>query len=328
MKPHACRMATGLLAAFCTVAFAQTSHLSDAAPAPPSRWAADAARLDEAIRLRVLSANDPRSHWIAGQFDLTDIASRVRHYAAARASAPQEYLYLAALAMACLQPVQPSLAECDAVDRLADWATRDVDNGLPTMLLAARASKRGDNDSTIAYLDLAASKPRFDEYSSRGWLEYWQYVMAFPDDADRAARAELAAGYGGAQAVPALALVPVPCHAPEGIAEMRRGACAKAGTAMAERSASAISRTVGAGIAERNAPDERTAERVRAGRTALQSMLARCGEDDRTMVTTLESNDASVRARVVDTWDRTIREKAKIGEVAECERRLAAPARR
>ncbi len=322
-----CRVCVALLFAIgCMSAMAQTpNHLSDAESAPPSRWTADAARLDEEIRLRLLSADDPRSLWIAGQFDATDIGSKVKHYAAARTSAPQEILYLASLAMACLQPVQPTLPECDAVDRLADWATRDSDNGLPTMLLAARASKRGDNDATIAYLELAAAKPRFDEYSSRGWLEYWQYVMTFPGGIDRAAKAQLAAGYGAAQALPALALVPGPCQATPGIAATRRGACAKAGGAMAERSLTAVPRAIGTGIAERNAADERAAERVRANRTALQALLARCGDDDRTMLTRLESPDASIRARAVDAWDRVVREKARAGEIAECERRFSTP---
>ena len=328
MNPHArrCRVCVALLFTIgCLSATAQKpSHLSDAESAPPSRWTVDAARLDEQIRLRLLSADDPRSHWIAGQFDSTDIASKVKHYAAARTSAPQENLYLASLAMACLQPVQPTLPECDAVDRLADWATRDLDNGLPTMLLAARASKRGDNDATIAYLELAATKPRFDEYSSHGWLEYWQYVMAFPVDIDRAAKTELAAGYGAAQALPALALVPGPCQAPPGIAETRRAACAKAGGAMAERSLAAVPRAIGAGIAERNAADERTAQRVRANRVALQALLARCGDDDRAMITRLESPDAAIRAGTADAWDRIVREKARTGEIAECERRLSA----
>jgi hypothetical protein len=327
MDRHACFAL--LFAIGCASAMAQSpNHLSDGEPALPSRWAADAAGLDEQIRLRVLSADDPRSHWIAGQFDATDIASRVKHYAAARTSAPQENLYLASLAMTCLQPVQPTLPECDAVDRLADWATRDSDNGLPTMLLAARASKRGDNDATIAYLELAATKPRFDEYSSRGWLEYWQYVMAFPVELDRAVKAELALGYGSAQALPALALVPGPCQAPAAIAETRRGGCAKAGGAMAERSLAATSRTIGAGIAERNAADERAAERIRASRASLQALLARCGDDERSMLTALESSDASIRARTVDTWDKIVRERARAGAVNECERRLSAPARR
>jgi hypothetical protein len=309
----------------CSTTFAQTpNHLSDAEPAPPSRWAGDAARVDEQIRLRVLSSDDPRSHWIAGQFDTTDIASKVRNYTAARVAAPQENLYLASLAMACLQPVQPMLPECDAVDRLADWATRDADNGLPTMLLAARASKRGDNDGTIAYLELAAAKPRFDEYTSRGGLEFWDYVMAFPGDADRAAKATLGIGYGAAQAEPALALVPSACSASAAVPDARRAACGKAGAAMAERSTAAMTRIVGAGIAERNSIDERAAERVRANRASLQTMLARCGDDERTKVMGLESADVSIRTRAIEGLDRIVRDKARLGQVAECERRLVA----
>ena len=50
--------AAALCAIGCMSAIAQTpSHLSDAEPAPPSRWAADAGRLDEQIRLRLLSAS-------------------------------------------------------------------------------------------------------------------------------------------------------------------------------------------------------------------------------------------------------------------------------
>ena len=42
--------------------------------------------------------------------------------------------------------MQPALPECDAIDRLADWATRDNDNGVPLLLLAERA-RRGNNDA-------------------------------------------------------------------------------------------------------------------------------------------------------------------------------------
>ncbi|HYT98401.1 MAG TPA: hypothetical protein VEO36_13855, partial [Casimicrobiaceae bacterium] len=149
--------------------------------------------------------------------------------------------------------------------------------------------------------------------------------MTFPGGIDRAAKAQLAAGYGAAQALPALALVPGPCQATPGIAATRRGACAKAGGAMAERSLTAVPRAIGTGIAERNAADEKAAERVRANRTALQALLARCGDDDRTMLTRLESPDASIRARAVDAWDRVVREKARAGEIAECERRFSTP---
>src|SRR5690349_2093980 len=270
MTPLTALSMRGIAIAICAItrcADAQTpSHLSDAEPAPPSRWAGDATRIDEQIRLRVLSADDPRSHWIAGRFDTIDIASRARNYAAARVAAPQETLYIASLAMTCLQPVQPALPECDAVDRLADWATRDPDNGLPTMLLAARASKRGDSDGTNAYLELAATKPRFDEYAPRGGAVFWDYVMAFPGDVDRAAKATLAIGYADAQSEASLALVPSACASNPSQNEARKSACGKAGAAMAERSATGMTRIIGAGIAERNAQDERAAARARTTR--------------------------------------------------------------
>jgi hypothetical protein len=57
---------------------------------------------------------------------------------------------------------------------------------------------------------------------------------------------------------------------------------------------------------------------------ALQALLARCGDDDRAMITRLESPDAAIRARTADAWDRIVREKARTGEIAECERRLSA----
>ena len=246
---------------------AQTgSHLADPAQVAPSRWAADWSRIDEQMRSRGMTADNPRAHWVAAHFDLTDVVSRVKHYAAARVNAPQEKLYLASLAIACLEPVQPTLPECDSTDRLTDWTTRDADNGFPLLLLAARASKRNDDASTVAYLEQAAAMPRIDDYGSRGWQEFWEYVMALPVDADRAAKAEAAIGYAAAQPLPIASLL-VPsnvCLAASGATDSRRTACAKAGKAMAERGATAATRSVGASIAERNADDTRAAE---GGRT-------------------------------------------------------------
>lgn len=319
-----CICIAAFAAALSCASVAQTrSQISDADTTPPSRWADDAARLDEAIRMRVLSADDPRSRWVAGQLDGTDIASKVSHYGAARSAAPQEKLYLASLALACLEPTLPILPECDAVDRLADWATRDGENGVPTMLLAARASRRGDNDTTIAYLELAAAKPLFNEYTTYGALELWNYVMGFPSDADRAARAELATGYASAQTFPALSLIAAACASNSAFAEARRTACSKAGAAMAERSMSVISRTIGAGISERAAADANAADRARSDRVALQTMLSRCGDDDRNAIAALESRDAAARARAIDALDKHVKDKARLGEIVECERRVS-----
>ena len=151
--------------------------------------------LDEALRSRLLTADDPRSNWMAGQLDRGDIESQVRHYAAARVAEPGNRLYLATLGMACLEPVQPRLPECDAVDRLADWATRDADNGLPVLLLANRARSHGDRESALAFLEQAATQPRFDDYwSAKAWA-IWEVVRALPGPGDDGARPLLVAGY-------------------------------------------------------------------------------------------------------------------------------------
>ncbi len=302
--------------------FAQTgSHLADPAQVAPSRWAADWARIDEQIRLRGMAADNPRAHWVAAHFDLTDVVSRVKHYAAARVGAPQEKLYLASLAIACLEPVQPTLPECDAVDRLSDWTTRDADNGFPLLLQAARASKRNDDASVVAYLEQAATMPRIDDYWSRGFLEFWEYVMVLPIDTDRAAKAEAAVGYAAAQTHPSLVTLSNACLGGAGIPDSRRVACAKAGTAMAEHGTTAVTRLIGANIAERNAADTTAAERARAKRATLRAFLARCGADDQTSIDGIESADPAIRARTVDAWDKIVRNKASLGEIAECERR-------
>jgi hypothetical protein len=329
-----CRLRAGaallIAVAGSATCIAQTgSHLADPAQVAPSRWAADWARIDDQIRSRGMVADNPRAHWVAAHFDLTDVVSRVKHYAAARVNAPQEKLYLASLAIACLEPVQPTLPECDATDRLTDWTTRDADNGFPLLLLAARASKRNDNESTVAYLEQAAAMPRIDDYWSRGWLEYWEYVMALPIDADRAAKAEAAIGYAAAQPVPIASLL-VPsnvCLGASGATDSRRTACAKAGRAMAERGTTAATRSVGASIAEHNAGDTGAAERARTMKATSLALNARCGADYTATVDALESADPAIRARTVDAWDKIVRNKASLGEMAECERRLGSSTR-
>ena len=116
----------------------------------------------------------------AGQLDAGDAGARVSAYAQARTQAPSEMVYLTSLALACLEPVQPRWPECDATDRLADWATRDVDNGVPMLLLADRARQRNNAPQMAAFLDEAAVRPRFDDYWARGALLLWEEVRALP----------------------------------------------------------------------------------------------------------------------------------------------------
>ena len=152
--------------------------------------------LDQALRARVLVSSEPRDLWIAGQLDTVDPWAQVTALAQARTRVPDEKLFLASLAMACLAPLQPLPPECDATDRLADWATRDADNGVPSLLLADRARRRNNTASMVAFLEEAATRPRFDDYQSRGALIVWETVRALPGTSDPAARAELAAALG------------------------------------------------------------------------------------------------------------------------------------
>jgi len=301
-------------------AHAQPVQLSDPAAPVPSRWAADVARLDAELQMRALVIDDPRGHWVAAHFDATDPAARVRHYAAARVAAPRENLYVASLAVACQQPVQPSLPECDAMDRLADWATRDVDNGVPLLLLATKAARRGNDDAAIANLEQAAARPRMDDYGGCGALVFWDYLMAMPSDVDRAAKAEAAAAYAADQPQSTSTAIAGACGA-SAIPETRRAACAKAGAALAERATTFAARAAGAAIAERAATDPAAAARTRKLQASNDALRARCAALDLDIQQAAVSADPAVRARALAAWDAGVRAKAAQGEVAACAQR-------
>lgn len=321
LLPCFARATTAALAATLAAALpAPAATLSDPAAPVPSRWAADIARIDADVQMRALVLDDPRGHWIAAHFDVTDPAAQVRHYAAARVAAPRETLYLASLAIACQQPVQPTLPECDAVDRLADWATRDGDNGVPLLLLASKAARRGNNENAVAYLEQAATRPRMDDYGARGALVFWDYVMAMPADVDRAARAEAAAGYAAQQPRFESSGIAAACGA-TALPDGRRAACASAGAALAERGSTFAARAAGAAIAERTAADPAAAARMRAKQGANDALRARCAVLDLDLQQGAESADTAVRTRAVSAWDAAVRAGAAQGEVAACAQR-------
>jgi len=305
----------------CGAQSAASNHAADPGTPAVSRSAADVGRIDDALRMRGLVVDDPRGHCVAAHFDATDPADQVRHYAAARVAAPAEALYQASLAVACQQPVQPTLPECDSVDRLADWATRDADNGTPMLLLAAKAVRRGNGEFAIAYLEQAAGRPRFDDYWSRGWLVFWDYVMALPVPAEPAAKAEAAVGYAAEQPQAALSALVGMCGGASEAATARRAACAKAGSALSERGATYAAREAGATVAERNAADGAAAARARAARTTLDTERARCAADEQQWRVDAQSADAAARARAVAAWDRSVHARAAVGEVAACRQR-------
>jgi hypothetical protein len=291
--------------------------------AQPSRWQADLDRLDADLRLRLLTANDPRTDWLAAELDTTDVESQVRHYAAARTAAPAERLYLASLGVACLQPVRPTLPPCDAVDRLADWARRDSDNGVPSLLLAGRARQRGEADAAAGFVEEAAGAPRFDDYWSQGTKRWWDYLRPLNVAVDPAAKAEAAANYGSTRDFAWAAPLRAVCADPGQRVERMRSACASLGQALMARGASFALRRAGARLAELNAatPAARTAAQARNAR--LLTMSARCAQLQPDFVGALESPEPSVRARGVEQFAAWASAQADLGEVAACERVLA-----
>ena len=295
--------------------------------ATPSRWQSDLERLDSDLRLRLLTANEPRIDWLAGDIDSGDVESQVRHYAAARIAAPGERLYLASLGIACLHPVRPTLAPCDAVDRLADWARRDTDNGVPSLLLAGRARQRGQSDAVASYVEQAAGAPRFDDYWSQHSQRWWDYLRAVDVGIDAAAKAAAAAKYGSMNDLAWAQPLRIVCAEGSARPDRLRDACANLGQALMARGASFALRRAGARIAEINAPDAAARSAAQARGARILAMTARCTQLQPDFATALESPQPATRARGVDDFTAWANAQAQLGEVASCERVLAAAPR-
>jgi len=313
----------------CTLAVLPAGAQQSAAPelradAPPSRWQAQVDSLDEAFRSRMLTANEPRSNWIAGQLDQGDIESQVRHFAAARVAAPDNKLYLATLATACMQPVRPPLPQCEAVDRLADWATRDRDNGWPSLLLADRARQHGNAESMLAYLQQAAAQPRFVEYWEAGSLEIWEAVRAMPVDGEQAAKLELAVMYAMARSLAWPNAARATCMGSAERALAVRAACADLGAAMRERGSTWMSRLIGARMAVANAASAGSKSSAEGKLSSVRGQIAACSRSTGSILDGLEAADAATRAKSVAEWDAWLQREAAVGEARACEERVAA----
>jgi hypothetical protein len=305
---------------------ARGAEARDAEP-PPSRWQSDLDRLDADLRLRLLTANEPRTHWLAGELDTADIESQVRHYAAARTAAPGERLYLASLGVACLQPVRPSLALCDAVDRLADWARRDTDNGVPSLLLAGRARQRGEAELAASFVEQAAGAPRFDDYWAQGADRWWEYLRALDVGVDPAAKAKAAANYALIRDLPWATPLRALCAEPGQRVERMRNACANVGRALMARGTSFALLRAGARVAEINAADAPARAAAQARHARILTMTARCALLQPDFASALESPQAPVRARAIEQFAAWASAQSQFGEVAACERVLASAPR-
>lgn len=292
---------------------------------PPSRWQDALNALDADLRLRLLTADAPPAAWLAGELDKSDIASRVRHYIEARTAAPDERLYQASLATACLVPVRPQLAACEAMDRLADWARRDLDNGVPDVLLADRARQRGELDEAASYVEEAAGAARFDDYWSQGAQTWWSYLRGLPLGVDPAVKAKAAANYASARDLPWAASLHALCtqRGTRVRTERMISACAKLGDAMMQRGVTYALRRAGAELAEVNAPSPDARATARAKRARVLEATMRCAQAQPDFATELESQTAAVRERGVEQFGAWASEQARDGEVRACERLAA-----
>jgi hypothetical protein len=312
------RFAAPLLLVIAFPLFAQTGNrMSDATSEPPSRWAQDKESLDQALRAKALTASEPRDLWLAGQLDTVDPWAAANVLAQARSREPGEMIYVASLANACLATLRPLPAECDAVDRLADWAIRDGDNGVPVLLLAHRARLRNNAAAMLAFLEEAATRPRFDDYRNRATVLYWEALRALPGNVDPAARAELAATLGGARESLVVQQMQTLCRDPKIGADIRN-ACAAAGAAVAQRAATWPLRTAGAQLAERSALPGAPQDAAQQRLSDVQRKALECADAETAVRQGLESPDAAARARALAQWEARIARAARVGEVAAC----------
>ncbi len=273
----------------------------------------------------MLTANDPRSNWIAGQLDRGDIEAQVRHFAAARVAAPDNRLYLASLATACLEPVQPRLPECDGVDRLADWATRDMDNGWPTLLLAERARKHKNPEAMLA-LSAAGGGPAAI-----------RRILGSGIPGILGGRARDTAGGGGSgqartcrhvcdDALPRMARRrPCDVHgqrpaSERGAFRVRATRRCDAGTRLDLDVAAAWRqdgrRQCGIGGGSRGGGQRRSG--------SVRAQIAACSRSTGSILDGLEADDQAARAKSVAEWDRWLRREAAVGEARACAERLGA----
>ena len=223
--------------------------------------------------------------------------------------------------------MRPTLAPCDAVDRLADWARRDTDNGVPSLLLAGRARQRGQSDAVASYVEQAAGAPRFDDYWSQHSQRWWDYLRAVDVGIDAAAKAEAAAKYGSMNDLAWAQPLRIVCAEGSARPDRLRDACANLGQALMARGASFALRRAGARIAEINAPDAAARSAAQARGARILAMTARCTQLQPDFATALESPQPATRARGVEDFTAWANAQAQLGEVASCERVLAAAPR-
>jgi len=199
-------------------------------------------------------------------------------------------------------------------------ARGSVDSPMPSRATSSRQRVR--RVSTIT-----GRSPRFDDYWSQHSQRWWDYLRAVDVGIDAAAKAEAAAKYGSMNDLAWAQPLRIVCAEGSARPDRLRDACANLGQALMARGASFALRRAGARIAEINAPDAAARSAAQARGARILAMTARCTQLQPDFATALESPQPATRARGVEDFTAWANAQAQLGEVASCERVLAAAPR-
>jgi hypothetical protein len=296
--------------------------------ATPSRWQSDLERLDSDLRLRLLTANEPRIDWLAGRYRFG--GCRV----AGPAITPRHASQHPANGCISRHSALRACSRCDQRLRRAMLSTGSpIGRGaIPTTAFrhCSSPAARGSVDSPMpsrATSSRQRDAPRFDDYWSQHSQRWWDYLRAVDVGIDAAAKAEAAAKYGSMNDLAWAQPLRIVCAEGSARPDRLRDACANLGQALMARGASFALRRAGARIAEINAPDAAARSAAQARGARLLAMTARCTQLQPDFATALESPQPATRARGVEDFTAWANAQAQLGEVASCERVLAAAPR-
>ncbi|CAG0964968.1 hypothetical protein BURK1_00915 [Burkholderiales bacterium] len=283
-----------LLAAACGAAQAQPSAPFPDGPRIPSLPEAAFERIDQALRDRVASADGADAQFVRGLQATMDPGARIAGYADAWRRRPDEILFLASLADACMVRAIPSWPDCAALDPVSRWAARDGGNAVPWVLLAERARQRGDLPGMRAQLAQAAASGRFDSYRERGGPAVWRVLAAAPAVAGEPEAPFASAALGAARADVATTEAATMCRrgAP-GVDDEVEASCRALARTMAGRADTYAARLVGLALAWSWAPGDDERRRLSAERDRTEAASLQCGNAKLALIESLNRDAAS-----------------------------------
>lgn len=322
MATTARRALAAIVAAACGAALAQPSGMAEG-PRPPSLPEAAFARIDQALRERVATADTPDAHFVRGLQATMDPGARVAGYAEAYRRQPAEPLFLASLADACMLRAIPAWPECAELDPVSRWAARDATNALPRVLLAERARQRGDLPGMREQLLYAAELPRFDSYRSRGGVAVWRVLAGVPSVAGEPEGPFAAAAIGAARGDIATVEAAAVCRRDgPGMTPEAGEACRRLARMMADRADTWEARAVGLAILWSWTDDPAARTRLASERDKMEASSLECNNAKLALIEAL-NRDAASRAAARAIESGAIDDALKLDEPAACAKLVA-----